>query len=168
MEDSTIKERNKRKKEKKYVKCPNCATKFACKRTLGQKIRVKCPKCGKEGTVVFNTEKRGSIEKAKIYFPTKKIGLQIPEKITLRRTIWILFLFFLTVTVLSLFFVAAAGGISIEIFFVSIFIGLVLLKELTDDFTPDHLKKKLNILISGLLVIFLLIVINEIIYLIST
>jgi len=87
---------------------------------------------------------------------------------TLSKIIWILFLFFLTVTILSLFFVTATGDINIEIFFVSIFIGIVVLKELTDEFTPNHLKKKINILISGLLIIFLLIVINEIINLIST
>ena len=144
MEDSKIGDGNKRKKEVKYFKCSRCHTIITYEVELGQKIIVECPCCGKKG-VVF----------------TK-------EKITPSKIIWILFLFFLTVTILSLFFVAATGDINIEIFFVSIFIGIVVLKELTDEFTPNHLKKKINILISGLLVIFLLIVINEIINLIST
>jgi len=144
MEDSKIGDGNKRKKEVKYFKCSICHTIITYEVELGQKIIVECPCCGKKG-VVF----------------TK-------EKITPSKIIWILFLFFLTVTILSLFFVAATGDINIEIFFVSIFIGIVVLKELTDEFTPNHLKKKINILISGLLVIFLLIVINEIINLIST
>ena len=92
----------------------------------------------------------------------------MPENITLSKIIWILFLFFLTITIISLFFVTATGNIKFEIFFVSIFIGILVLKELTDEFTPNHLKKKMNIFISGLFLVFLLIVINEIIYLIST
>jgi len=167
MEDSTIGEGNKRKKEVKYFKCSGCHTIITCEGELGQKIIVECPCCGKKG-VVFTKEKKGNFEKSKINFSIKKTRLQMPEKITLSKIIWILFLFFLTVTILSLFFVAATGDINIEIFFVSIFIGIVVLKELTDDFTPNHLKKKINILISGLLVVFLLIVINEIINLIST
>lgn len=151
----------KRKKEEKHVICPQCETKIICEGKPGQKIMVKCPNCGEEGAVVFT-------EKKKINFEKSKTKLQIPEKITLRKIIWMLFLFFITVTILFLFFVAATGDINIEILFVSIFIGIVVLKELTDEFTPYHLKKKINILISGLFVIFLLIVVNEIIYLISS
>ena len=99
---------------------------------------------------------------------TKKTRLKAPEKITPRKIIWILLEFFIIVTVLLLFFVTATGNINIELFFISIFIGIVTLKELTDEFTPNHLKKKINILISGFLIIFFLIVINEIISLIST
>lgn len=141
----------KRKKEGKYFICSKCHTKIACEGRSGQKVKVECPNCGKEGVVVFIKEKKGNI-----------------EKITLRRILWMLFLFFMTVTILFLFFVTATGDINIEILFVSIFIGIVVLKELTDEFTPYHLKKKINILISGLFVIFLLIVVNEIIYLISS
>jgi len=89
--------------------------------------------------------------------------LKVPEKITPGKIIWMLLEFFVIVTILFLFFVTATGDINIGLFFVLIFIGIVVLKELTDEFTPDHLKKKINILISGLLVIFFLIVINEII-----
>ena len=167
MADSTIGEGNKRKKEVKYFKCSGCHTIITCEGEMGQKIIVECPDCGKKD-VVFTKEKKRNFEKSKRYFSTKKTRLKVPEKITPSKIIWILLEFFVIVTILLLFFVTATGGINIELFFVSIFIGIVVLKELTDQFTPDHLKKKINILISGLLVIFLLIVINEIISLIST
>ena len=168
MADSTIGEGNKRKKEVKYFKCSGCHTIITCEGELGQKIIVECPGCGKKGVVVFTKEKKGNFKKSKRYSSTKKTRSKVPEKITPSKIIWILLEFFIIVTILLLFFVAATGYINIELFFVSIFIGIVVLKELTDKFTPDHLKKKINILISGLTVIFLLIVINEIISLIST
>jgi hypothetical protein len=67
-----------------------------------------------------------------------------------------------------LFFGIAKENLNFEILYVSIFLGIVILKELTDEFTNNKFKKKFNILISGLLIVFLLIVINEIIYLIGT
>ena len=91
----------------------------------------------------------------------------MPENITLNKIIWIIFLFFLTVTILSLFFITATGNLNFQMLYVTIFIGILLLKELTDEFIPDNLKKKLNLFISGLILVFLLIVINEILHIIS-
>ena len=167
MEDSTIGEGKKRKKEVKYFKCSGCHTIITYEGKPDQKIIVECPTCGKKG-VVFTKEQKRNFKKSKRYSSTKKTRSKVPEKITPSKIIWILLEFFIIVTILLLFFVAATGYINIELFFVSIFIGIVVLKELTDKFTPDHLKKKINILISGLTVIFLLIVTNEIISLIST
>lgn len=162
----TIKEGNKRKKEKKYAKCSNFNTIITWVDELVQKIKVICPNCGKNGTVVSTKDKKKNIEKSKIYFPIKKIRLPIPEKIKQHKTIWIIFLLFLTVTVLSLFFIAATGDINIEIFFVSTFIGVIVIIKFIDKFIPNPFKKKFNILMSGLLAISPLIIKNEKIYLI--
>jgi len=91
----------------------------------------------------------------------------VPEKITLQKIIWMLLLFFITVTVLSLFFIAVKGHIYIELLYVSIFIGIVILREATDNYIPNRLKKKINIVVGGFVIVFLLIVINELISFIS-
>jgi hypothetical protein len=86
----------------------------------------------------------------------------------IRKGISFLFLFFLNFLILTLFFGTATGKITIEMLYVSIFISIVILKEFTEKYTPNYQKRKINIIISGLLVVFLLIVINEIIILISS
>lgn len=150
----------KRKKEKKYATCPHCGTKIVCESKPGQKIRVKCHKCGKKDVVVFTEEKKANYEKS-------KTRLLMPKKILLSKIIWIIFSSFITVTILSLFFIAVKGHIYIELLYVSIFIGIMALREATDKFIPNHLKKKINIIVSGFVIVFLLIVINEIVALIS-
>jgi len=47
---------------KKVAICPQCSTKEICEGKLGQKIEIKCTKCGKKGIVSF-TKKDVSIEK---------------------------------------------------------------------------------------------------------
>ena len=154
-----IRTARKRKKEK-YVICPHCGTKTVCEGKLGQKIRIKCSNCDKKGVVIFTEEKKGNFVKS-------KIRLNVPEKITLTKIILILFLFFITITILSLFFIATKGHMYLELLYVSIFIGIMVLRETTDDFIPNRLKKKINIIVSGFIIVFFLIVINEIITLIS-
>lgn len=147
-----------RRKKEKYAICPQCNTKIILKGRPGQRVRVECPTCGEKGIVVFKKEEKGDFE---------TIRLPRLKKITLSRFIWIIFSFILVVVVLSLFFIAATGDVNFEIMYVSIFIGIVVIRELTDEFTPAHLKKKVNIILSGFLIVFLLIVINKIIGLIS-
>jgi len=163
LENSTIQEGNmrririarKRKKEKKYAICPHCGTKIVCESKPGQKIRVKCHKCGKKGVIAFTEKKNGNYEKS-------KTRLIVPKKITLKKIIWVLFSFFITVTILSLLFIAATGNIYIDTFYVSIFIGIMVLREVTDEFIPNHLKKKINFIVSGFIIVFLLILVDEI------
>ena len=69
--------------------------------------------------------------------------------------------------ILFLLFVAATGKMYIDTLYVSIFIGIAILKELTDKFTSNRLKKKINIIVGGFIIVFLAIVINEIIGLIA-
>jgi ribosomal protein S27E len=149
----------KRKKVKKYAICPDCRKKTACKGMPGQKTKIKCHICGKKFVVVFSKGKKKKLEKL-------EIKSQVPEKITLGKIIWILSLFFITVTILSLFFIAPTSDINIETLFISILIGIMLSKELADEFIPNHLKKKVNIIMAGFIIIFLLIVANKIIDLI--
>lgn len=215
MEVSIIEER---KKEKKCFRCHNCNTIVTSEGEPGQKIRVKCPNSGKEGTIVFKVEKKGKIEKLKSHFlikqphthsniigiilviigfvflfnPTylnlkisftmifigcllifmisetsipkrisdsqikrnidsiKKIGLLRSEKITLIIIIWTLFLFFIT------------SGTDIELFFICIFLGILVIKELTDKFTTVHLKKRMNIFIFVFLIAYIIIIVQHI------
>ena len=171
MEDSTIGEGKKRKKEVKIFKCPGCHTIITYEGKPEQKIIVECPTCGKKGVVVFTKEKKGNFKKSKRYSSTKKTRTRVPEKITLKKIIWliwILLLFFTTVTILSLLFIAALGKIHLETLYVTIFIGIMILREVMDEFIPDHHKKKINVIVSGFIIIFLLLVINEIVSHITT
>jgi hypothetical protein len=92
----------------------------------------------------------------------------MPENLTLNKIMWIIFIVFLTILLSFLFFVTVTDNTNFEILYVSIFVGIIVLKELTDEFTSNQIKKKFNVFISGLLIIFLLLIINELIYLIST
>src|SRR5512137_2480594 len=40
---------------KKIAICPACHSKISCEGDPGQKVTVKCPKCGKKGIVAFST-----------------------------------------------------------------------------------------------------------------
>lgn len=73
------------------------------------------------------------------------------EKITLVITTWILILLFIT------------GDTDLETFFVLIFIGILVVKELTDIFTSKHFKLRMNIFISVFLIIYVVIIAQRII-----
>ena len=81
----------------------------------------------------------------------KKTRLLISEKITLIIIIWTLFLFFIT------------SDTDIEIFFVCMFIGILVVKELTDEFTTHHLKKRMYIFIFVFLITYIIIIAQKII-----
>ena len=149
----------KRKKVKKYALCPDCRMKTSCEGIPGQKTKIKCPKCGKKFVVVFPQEIMKKTEKT-------EIKSQMAKKITLVKILWILLLFSITVIILILFFTAATGYISIETIFIPIFIGIMLSKELAEEYIPNHLKKKVNVIMAVVIIIFLLILANMIIDLI--
>jgi len=75
----------------------------------------------------------------------------ITEKITLIITAWIVVVFFIT------------GDIDLEIYFVLIFIGVLVVRELTDVFTTDIIKEKMDFFIYMLLIVFIVIFIKTII-----
>ena len=41
---------------KKIAICPGCNTKISCEGELNQKVKIKCPKCGKSGSIIFKSE----------------------------------------------------------------------------------------------------------------
>ena len=68
------------------------------------------------------------------------------EKITIILSVWILFIFIIT------------GDANLEIFFILIFIGILIVRELTDIFTTSGLKDRMNVFIYIFLIIFIVIV----------
>jgi len=68
------------------------------------------------------------------------------EKITLVISAWILFVFIIT------------GDSNLEIFFILIFIGVLIVRELTDIFTTSDIKDRMNLFIYIFLIIFIIIV----------
>ena len=74
-------------------------------------------------------------------------------QITLGIAAWILLMFFIT----------GLGEANLQIFFISIFIGLLMIAEISDNFTAIHLKKRLSIFISVFLIAFIVIIITKII-----
>lgn len=106
-------------------------------------------------------------KKSNIFFYMKKAGFRKPKKITLKRIIWILILFCITITMTFYFFIAATGRMYVDTLYVSIFIGIMVIREAIDEFVPAHYKKTLNLIMSVFIIMFFLIVINEMINLIS-
>lgn len=82
--------------------------------------------------------------------PIKKTKLLLTEKITLIIIVWTLFSFFIT------------NDADIEIFFVLIFIGLIVVKQITDEFTTLHLKKRMTIFIIVFLIASIIIIAQKI------
>lgn len=77
------------------------------------------------------------------------------EKITTVIAAWILAVLFIT------------GDANLEIFFVLIFIGVLITRELTDVFTTINLKDRMNIFIYIFILVFIVIVGKKIITILS-
>ena len=75
----------------------------------------------------------------------------ISEKITLFMAIWMVIIFFLTINAI------------LEIFFILIFIGLLIVKVFTDRYTLTPLRIRLNILIFLFFIVFILLITKRII-----
>lgn len=75
----------------------------------------------------------------------------LSEKITLIITVWILLMMIIT------------GEGNLEIFFILIFIGVLIIRELTDIFTSSDLKQRMNLFIYLFLFLFIIIVGNKVI-----
>ena len=73
------------------------------------------------------------------------------EKITLIIAAWITLLLFIT------------KDTDLEIFFILIFIGVLIVRELTDIFTPINIKDRINIFIYTFIIIFIVIIGKKII-----
>jgi len=79
----------------------------------------------------------------------------LSEKIALVIAGWILVVLLIT------------GDANLEIFFILIFIGVLIIRELTDVFTTTNLKDRMNMFIYIFLIIFMVIVGKKIISIIS-
>lgn len=79
----------------------------------------------------------------------------LSEKITLAIACWILLVLLIT------------SELNIEIFFILIFIGVLIIRELTDIFTTTNIKERMNLFIYIFLIIFLVIVGKKIMTVIS-
>jgi hypothetical protein len=75
----------------------------------------------------------------------------LSQKITIIITIWILIAMILT------------GDGNLEVFFILVFIGILIIRELTDIFTTSDLKSRMNLFIYMFLVVFVFVVANKII-----
>jgi TRAP-type C4-dicarboxylate transport system permease small subunit len=73
------------------------------------------------------------------------------EKITLYIVAWMIFLLFI------------ASDTGLEIFFILIIIGFIIIKELTDRFTTSSIKLKMNAFIFIFMIVFILLIITRII-----
>jgi DNA-directed RNA polymerase subunit RPC12/RpoP len=80
----------------------------------------------------------------------QNINLLFSEKLVLVLNILILFIFLITDTS------------SLELFFILIYLGLIIIKELTKDFTPIYLERKLNMFVIGFFIIFIIIIIKRV------
>jgi hypothetical protein len=73
------------------------------------------------------------------------------EKITLIITLWILLVLLIT------------QDTDLELFFVLLFIGVLIIRALADVFIPKTLKFRMNLVIYGFIIVFIVIVGNKII-----
>jgi len=73
------------------------------------------------------------------------------EKITLFIAVWIIVALFIT------------GDADLEMFFVLIFVGMLIVKEFTDRFTTVHIRHRMNVFICVFAIIFIVIVGKKII-----
>lgn len=110
--------------------------------------------------IITSSKKIDSIEELKlIKRPNikKKINefiekpFDIYDKIAISSVILVLFLFIV------------AGDVDIEIFLILIYIGFLMIKEFTKEYTPNSLKKRMNILFFVFLAIFIVVITKRII-----
>jgi len=78
------------------------------------------------------------------------------EKITLIITLWVLLVLLIT------------RDTDLELFFVLVFIGVLIIRALTDVFITTTLKHRMNLLIYAFIIVFIIIVGNRIITIINT
>lgn len=79
----------------------------------------------------------------------------ISENIVFAIIILIVFLYFVT------------GVNNLEIFLILIYLGLIIIRELTNEFIPYHFKKRMNVFMIGFLIIFIIIITKKVISIVS-
>jgi len=81
----------------------------------------------------------------------KSTPLGIDVKITTFIILWVLAMFFIT------------GSVNLDTFFILIVLGILITRELTDEFLTVHLKKRMALLISMFLMIYIVFIAEKII-----
>jgi hypothetical protein len=76
--------------------------------------------------------------------------VQLSEKIALAMTVWVLFALVL----------AMSSGL--EVFLTLILIGVLVIRELTDSFTPVKVKERMDFFIYAFLIVFAVIVVRRV------
>lgn len=76
--------------------------------------------------------------------------MQLSEKIALAMTVWVLFALVL----------AMSSGL--EVFLTLILIGVLVIRELTDSFTPVKVKERVDFFIYAFLIVFAVIVVRRV------
>jgi len=76
--------------------------------------------------------------------------VQLSEKIALAMTVWVLFALVL----------AMSSGL--EVFLTLILIGVLVIRELTDSFTPVKVKERVDFFIYAFLIVFAVIVVRRV------
>ncbi|RLC74944.1 MAG: hypothetical protein DRI61_15740 [Chloroflexi bacterium] len=84
-------------------------------------------------------------------FSVQQLNLLFSEKLALFLSIFIFIIFLIT------------DAASIELFFILIYLGLLIIKELADEMTPSHVKRRMNIFIIGFFILFTVIIAKRII-----
>lgn len=82
--------------------------------------------------------------------PTLSPNMQLSEKIVLAMAVWILF-----ALILSL-------NSGLEVFLTLILIGVLVIRELTDSFTPTYIKERVDFFIYTFLAVFAIIVVKRV------
>ncbi len=72
-----------------------------------------------------------------------------------------------TMILLTIIFLVISGDSGLEVFFVLILIGVLILRELIESFAPTDLKDRMNFFIYTGLIIFVGIVVGKIIYILG-
>jgi hypothetical protein len=109
-------------------------------------------------SVSFKKDKKGKLIKTKNFLSLrsiKNIFKFLHYKIAIILIIWILILFFIT------------GSRQVEIFFIFIFIGMLIIRELTENCATKSLKYRLDAFIVVFLIAYVVLIIDKIINILS-
>lgn len=84
------------------------------------------------------------------YLNNTLLQIDISEKIAIVLILWIIFIYLLT------------GVNNIDLFFIFVYLGILIIKVFSNELTPVHIRKRINIFTIAFLFIFLLIIIRRI------
>jgi predicted RNA-binding Zn-ribbon protein involved in translation (DUF1610 family) len=176
------------KKENKKFKCPECGLIVNFIGKPGEKLITQCPNCGQKGIILFKKNRENRLVfKSKIIgviliiISIFLLLIPIPELEKIGLTliiigIIIIFLlsektlsediqdYYVTLGIIMLIWILVliTGKSNLELYLVMIFIGFLVIKEITVDYTSIQFQQRIGILFLWSFLIFLLIVAKRI------